>query len=374
MGTQEGVQREICRNQPENGSNLVYSPEYGYTMALGIQFLQRHPGDQWELYTYNEEGFRDQYSSGNESIIVLGDSFAEGVLASDDETYPYLLDRWNRNTAFENYGMKGYGTGNELLTYRNIHNETEHDLVILTFYAGNDMRNNVNPNNNPLKPNFTVQNGSLVLSRPPYEPNGSSETDQEPPTREGIYLILNHPTVNAGQKFLRGSTETYPFIWSGVRALGERTGTRYSPTPPTDDELQTRLRLTRHLVQEINRTQPASELLVLYIPERGEVNRDKPQRYRYEDGKPYWDAQRQMLKNVSANSSAVHYLDATPRLRSEHKAGNRMYGRINGHLDDQGYRTVAKLTDRWLRQRGFVNNTTDVDYAKQYSDDITTCP
>lgn len=84
---------------------------------------------------------------------------------SDVETYTFLLDRWSPETAFHNYGMDGYATENELVVYENVSDRYDHRLVVLGYYAGNDMQTNLRKT--PLQPQFGVRNGTLVQTQEP---------------------------------------------------------------------------------------------------------------------------------------------------------------------------------------------------------------
>ncbi|MGH6902277.1 MAG: hypothetical protein ACREIR_06010, partial [Geminicoccaceae bacterium] len=91
-------------------SNLVYcagpprlaqSHElFGWTaVPESAYFEQTSEADGWAVHIYNAEGFRDLFDSGDEHVIVLGDSFAQGADANNDESFPHLLDLWHPDLA-----------------------------------------------------------------------------------------------------------------------------------------------------------------------------------------------------------------------------------------------------------------------------------
>nr|WP_293107071.1 hypothetical protein [Okeania sp. SIO2F4] len=72
---------------------------------------------------------------------------------------PVLKDR---KVGIINFGVQGYGTAQELMTFRHHVWDYAPDLVILAFYAANDIRNNYRPlERNYLRPYFVYKNGEL---------------------------------------------------------------------------------------------------------------------------------------------------------------------------------------------------------------------
>jgi hypothetical protein len=101
----------------------------------------------------NSEGFRDidhelEKEEGVFRIVVLGDSFVEGVQVPYKKTFHKILEReLNEKLGtmrFEviNFGVSGYGTTNEYLVLKNYALKYEPDLVMVAFLTGNDLRNN----------------------------------------------------------------------------------------------------------------------------------------------------------------------------------------------------------------------------------------
>jgi hypothetical protein len=78
-------------------------------------------------------------------VVVLGDSFTYGHLASNDETYPYYLDRWNPNVSVHNYGLGAYGPQQYYLVYRDKAPEIDHDLVVVGYLLENDASDTISP-------------------------------------------------------------------------------------------------------------------------------------------------------------------------------------------------------------------------------------
>ena len=123
----------------------------------------------------NAAGMRDDREhaldkpAGVYRIAILGDSFAEAMQVPLQQTFSKLMEKDTcRGRAVEvlNFGVQGYGTAQELLTWRLRTSKYSPDAVVLLFYTGNDIYNNhqmLNPTNADAAPYFVIDNGSLRL-------------------------------------------------------------------------------------------------------------------------------------------------------------------------------------------------------------------
>lgn len=342
-----------------------FHPTYGWTGPPNTRHLTKATKFQpWNKKTYNDEGFRDTYNTDAETnIIVLGDSFTFGSLAPDNATYPHLLDRWTPNRAVRNYGKGGYGTGNQLLVYRDIGEELEHNTVILTYYIGNDMFDNVN--DEVRRPQFAVTESGVKLVKEPRKAPNPTHLIQNEQLRDVI-------------AFLKKNTETYPYLEPKVRRTLARIGlanpAEYKGGPPTGEELKNQTRLTRALVEAVadEAARNDAELIIVSIPSRGELHPDRPWRFTKSEGQFYWTRQRELLRNVSENRERVTYVPLKPVLEGEIEDGNRVYGIRNAHLDDYGYRVTARTTYNHLVEQGQVRDS-NPDFTANYTQSPSSC-
>jgi hypothetical protein len=164
----------------------TYDDVTGSKLFAGAEGWQRAEGEAF--IKINGDGMRDREHSRTKPpntfrIAVLGDSMTEALQVPLERTFLSVLERQLKNcTAFEghnvevmNFGVSGYGTAQELLTFRDRASTYSPDLTVLAFYAGNDVRNNskeLEPFK--LRPFFTIQDGKLVLdnsflSNPEYQ-------------------------------------------------------------------------------------------------------------------------------------------------------------------------------------------------------------
>lgn len=105
-------------------------------------------------------------------VAILGDSFAEALqVEQKDAFWSVLATQLDACPAYTgksiepfNFGVSGYGTAQELITYRQVVRDYRPSIVILAFYVGNDVRNNskaLEPAR--YRPFFTLARGELVL-------------------------------------------------------------------------------------------------------------------------------------------------------------------------------------------------------------------
>jgi hypothetical protein len=124
----------------------------------------------------NAGGFRDRERAlakppGGFRVAVLGDSYVEGKSLADDETLTALLERElascsalaGREVEALNFGIAGSGTAQQLLVYRHRARAYDPDVVVLAFFAGNDLRNNSLEIQQGGRPYFVERDGELVL-------------------------------------------------------------------------------------------------------------------------------------------------------------------------------------------------------------------
>jgi len=153
----------------------TYDDVTGSKLFAGAEGWQRAEGEAF--VSVNRDGLRDREHSRTKPpntvrIAILGDSMAEALQVSLDSTFWSVLERQlksckafgERDIEIINFGVSGYGTAQELLTFRHRASAYSPDLTVLAFYGGNDLRNNSKElERNKLRPFFDIQDGNLVL-------------------------------------------------------------------------------------------------------------------------------------------------------------------------------------------------------------------
>lgn len=135
--------RPWFRPDPLTGARHVAGAE-GWVRKEGAGYIQINP-----------QGFRDDdfdlaAGAGTFRIAVLGDSFTDAFQVNHDEIYLEVMQQRlaacpplsGRRVEVMNFGVSGFGTTQEWLTWRHYASGYEPDVVLLAFTAGNDVRNN----------------------------------------------------------------------------------------------------------------------------------------------------------------------------------------------------------------------------------------
>lgn len=112
----------------------------------------------------NAQGRRDldrgeQKAPGTYRIMLLGDSFVEAMQVPIEQTFARQLEglfAQGGGPAVEvvSMGVSGYGTASQYLYYREHGRRFRPDLVVLSFYPGNDVRNNSPTLEPTLRPSY----------------------------------------------------------------------------------------------------------------------------------------------------------------------------------------------------------------------------
>lgn len=130
-----------------------YDPVYGTSWVPGVRGLYTREGRAF--VEINPAGFRDiKRGRGRKEsvfrIAMLGDSFVAGFEVAHEALFSSVLEKelnsrktfGDRTVEVLNFGVSGYGTGQEFLLLNKEVLTYHPDLVILAFTTGNDVRNN----------------------------------------------------------------------------------------------------------------------------------------------------------------------------------------------------------------------------------------
>ena len=137
-------------------SSLKEDPLVGYTYTPNMNLNYEDENGERAIQI-NNMGFRSHdynqkdIKSGKQRIIVLGDSFTIGLGAR--MTFSDLLENMLNNNGKKpvlvyNFGMPGYSSHNELGVLQKYGEDIRPKVVIVTFYLGNDFRDNLIPLSN----------------------------------------------------------------------------------------------------------------------------------------------------------------------------------------------------------------------------------
>lgn len=135
------IKRVVCSAV---SASRAPSAKFGFTEPPNAVFFERqHAAEAWNFHATNADGFRDLFDTGEPRIAAFGDSFTRGSLVNNGETYADLVDAWTPSVGVRAYGLGGWGTGDALRALNAVAEPGKFDLVILAYYVGNDLTDNV---------------------------------------------------------------------------------------------------------------------------------------------------------------------------------------------------------------------------------------
>ncbi|MBI1309698.1 hypothetical protein GC176_00200 [bacterium] len=135
----------------------------------------KHDAEGESLVRINRFGFRDENwpveaDDDTVRVAVLGDSFVAAHEVDEAERFTELLEKEldaatkSAEVDVMNFGVRGYGTAQELMTYRHVVRDFAPDVVLLAVFTGNDIVNNCRALQRAAKrPYFNIRDGRLVL-------------------------------------------------------------------------------------------------------------------------------------------------------------------------------------------------------------------
>jgi len=131
----------------------AYDEELGWTGRPGGEgiYVRRRDGIRCR-FVYNGYGFRDEELPVNRpdgaSVLFLGDSFLEGLEVNFEETFQDMVEERLKgirgaNTEVVCIASQGYSTAQQLWAYRKFESIIQPGMVLLLFYTGNDLTDNL---------------------------------------------------------------------------------------------------------------------------------------------------------------------------------------------------------------------------------------
>jgi hypothetical protein len=246
-------------------------PVRGWELRPGAAGRWRQEGDA--PVRINRDGLRDEEHPLAKPprelrIALLGDSMVEALQVPRDRTFWELVERRlegceplrGRRVEVLNFGVSGYGTAQELLTLRHEVWKYRPDLVLLGFYAGNDVRNNHRPlEQDPLRPYFTLAGDPprLVLDAS-FRDSRGYRLRRSAPGRL-LYGLLDASRALQLGKQAKSALDGLVGAWKarkstrGEAALQELGLDNAVYAPPADAEWRQAWRTTEALIRQMNR-------------------------------------------------------------------------------------------------------------------------
>jgi len=167
----EGAARVYVYAIAERGKLFEPDPILGWRTIPNLDLQRRNAnGDPWQIRT-NPLGYRSQElrpdPAATRRVLVLGDSYVFGEGIQEADRFDTLLSARFPDWSFVNLGVMGYGTDQQLIAARPMHQDlVAGDLILLITYL-NDFADLVRrQHSGRSKPWFTLDEGELIEHPP----------------------------------------------------------------------------------------------------------------------------------------------------------------------------------------------------------------
>jgi hypothetical protein len=299
--------------------------------------------------------------TGTYRILMLGDSFVRAHQVKESETAHQVLEDLLNRDGQRHYevisaGVDGWGTGQELLYYRAEGRRYQPDLVILMFYIGNDVKDNLPgrgitlDGRNCYAPYFVLCGDCLDPQPWLYAPGLPPSTGECSPVHKALSAILG--TLHRHSRLYTQLEPLLPVPENRVAALDFYL----ENNPMFDYGLRLTLALVRQLSTEVT-ADGARFAAVLISPEdlvkfslmspaqREQVYQRLPALRRAEEAEPPNEHLQEMLSR-----QGISTLDLLPAF-SRHLAetGEPLHFKQDKHWNIAGNRLAAQTMFEWLR-------------------------
>jgi hypothetical protein len=353
-------------------------PDVGWGLRPGAHGRWRKEGDA--QVRINRDGMRDAEHPARKPpeelrVALLGDSMVEALQVPVDRTFWSLAERrlegcetpGGRRVELLDFGVSGYGTAQELLTLRHRVWKYHPDLVLLAFYAGNDVRNNYRPlDQDPLRPYFELrgQQGHsprLVLDDSFRATRGYRL--RRSVAGRALYRLLDGSRLLQLGKQAKSAADGLVGSWRarngtrGKEALQELGLDNAVYAPPRDRDWQEAWRVTKELIRALDREARAGgarfALVTLTTPI--EVNPDPALRRTFAArlGVPDLLYPERRLAALGRREGFPVLLLAPEMARQATRTRTYLHGFPNtppgeGHWNSEGHRVAGNLLADWL--------------------------
>jgi hypothetical protein len=354
-----------------------YAPDEsrGWALRPGAAGWWRKEGLAW--VQVSSAGLRDvehpvAKPPGRLRIAVLGDSCVEALQVPVEQTFWKLLERQvaacpaarGRGVEVLDFGVAGYGTAQELLTLRRQVWAFQPDVVLLAFYPGNDVRNNLRAlEQDPLRPYFTLDSAGNLKLDDAFRSAAGYRLRQSPAGRL-LYAVYDHSRLLQ----LAKEGKTVVDGWIGMaRARGKEQGEVLQElgldnavySPPADPDWRDAWQVTAAMVSAMRDETAAhhARFGLLILTTGIQVHPDPKARAAFAQrlGQPDLLYPNRRLA-AYASQQGIAVLDLAPPLqrqateRHEYLHGFPNTPRGEGHWNARGHAAAAAQIAPWLCQ------------------------
>jgi hypothetical protein len=290
--------------------------------------------------TYDMGGYRNTAPLARADVILIGDSYVEGLYVSDDQVVSsFLQARLGRPVA--NLGVAGYGTAQELVVLKRSGLPLEPRVAIWFFYEGNDLYNDREFSNSLM---------SLRDQRP------SALTESEGWWRRS-FVRSAHAQLRLALYALVPRHCPHFGTLAGGRERGQRVLFGPEAAAPWTDFEQGLWEQARETLREAARftQEHGVNLLLVYVPIKFRVYRD------FVDLPPHSEARDWTLWPLPelftqfCRTEGLVCVDLTGMLRGAVRDGGMPYASADSHWSPEGHQLIARRLEEELQSLGWVS-------------------
>ncbi len=314
----------------------------------------------------DHEGFRGASRRADSAIVILGDSFAEGLHVPDGLT---LADRLEAvfGEPVLNAGVSGYATSHALIAWRERLRPKQPRLVILALYLGNDISGNSCKLSRTEPPCGEIKQGKASLSMERLPPPGAAamaRQDASATPRPGPSILPQLRHLFRKHLALYALGHDVRLILQGLTtsSMDPRWG-MYRRT--VDVDWAEAWAVTEYLLARLKEETRAAgaTLVLLSIPEFLALAPDPSRLVRFGSGSRFPEdfeaaLPSQRLMNIAANLDipALDLLPVFTSYRDRHRLPPPYFSfSCDGHWNPLGHAIAAEALANFVVRHGLVD-------------------
>jgi hypothetical protein len=381
-------------------------PETGWSLQPGATGRWFNPPYEYDVdIAINSQGLRDVERGGYDKpagvfrILLLGDSYVEGLRVPLEQTFGKTLEAElnagapaGQRYEVVNAGVSGWGTDQQLLWLRNEGAKYQPDLVLLSFFPGNDFQNisetlEVANMGRVQKPFFQRSTNGLALRYHPFDPATApqplpADGDEIAPSPAAQRLTGLRAWLSQHSALYRFTATTLDEVAPGLAlrlagwglidapqaAATAAMGPDYVPVAygiyqqPMDTDWTEAVALAGDLVEMMQEEASAlgSRLAMVALPAPEQVYPERWQRIMQSYAPMQagqWDLEQpSRAAEQVAQQADVPFLDLLPIFRDPDVSSQPLHLRVDGHWTPAGERLAGEATADFLLGSGLLNS------------------
>jgi lysophospholipase L1-like esterase len=321
-------------------------PPRGYRLTPGFRGRMTNRVEYDTEVAINRMGLRgpdvEPLIPGGARILVLGDSFAFGVGAEQEESYPARLEEILRNRGARvqvlNAGTPGYSVPDAVTWFLAHGKALDPDVVLLTVFTGNDLQDAA-----PGGPRIVVKDGHLVPAGKKRRPIALWFNQ-----RSHLFSLLKSSALARPVRRLLGRPEAFE-EW--VIRTEMDLYTMDSPSGLAVQGAAVTKRAVAGLVRSAGRTRVVAVIVPSLLQVDPALWKATLGRLDLDPSKHDQDRTTRIFREMFERQG-IPALDLSGPFREAIASGERIYLPIDRHLTPQGYRRMAREVAEFLEGTG----------------------